>query len=56
VTASPNEREKKETAAPLIAARPTYTIAAWLKTQFRNDKEQMAADIASLRRAGVPEQ
>jgi adenylate cyclase len=48
--------EARETAAQLIAARPTFTIAAWLRTQFRNDEEQMAADIASLRRAGVPEQ
>jgi len=48
--------EARETAAQLIAARPTFTVASWLKTQSRVDKEQMAADLASLRAAGVPEE
>jgi adenylate cyclase len=47
--------EARETAALLIAARPTFTVTSWLKTQSRVDKEQMEADLASLRAAGVPE-
>ena len=48
--------EARETAAQLVAARPTFTVTSWLRTQFRVDTEQMAADLASLRAAGVPEQ
>ena len=48
--------EARETAAQLLAARPTFTMASWLRTQFRLDAEQMAADTASLRAAGVPEE
>ena len=40
----------------LIALRPTFTIASWRRTQCRCDLEQMAADMASLRAVGVPEQ
>lgn len=47
--------EARRTAAELAAARPGYTIASWLKTQFRSDTEQLAADVAALRAAGVPE-
>jgi adenylate cyclase len=47
--------EARETAKQLIAARPFFTVASWIRTQFRADKEQMALDIASLRAAGVPE-
>ena len=45
----------RETAAELRVARPDFTVASWLRTQFRVDTEQMAADTASLRAAGVPE-
>jgi hypothetical protein len=31
-------------------------VQSWLKTQSRIDTEQMAADLASLRAVGVPEQ
>jgi adenylate cyclase len=48
--------EARETAAELALARPTFTIASWLRTQFRSDIDQMAADLSSLRAAGVPEQ
>jgi adenylate cyclase len=48
--------EARETAVQLAAARPTFTVTSWLRTQFRGDTEQMAADLASLRAAGVPEQ
>ena len=40
----------------LAELRPTFTVASYLKTQFRRDTEQLAADVASLRAAGVPEQ
>jgi adenylate cyclase len=49
-------KEARETAAQLLAARPTFTVKSWLKTQSRVDKDQMAADLASLRAAGVPEE
>jgi adenylate cyclase len=48
--------EARETAAQLMAARPTFTVQSWLKTQSRVDAEQMAADLASLRAAGVREE
>jgi adenylate cyclase len=48
--------DARTTAAQLAAARPTFTVASWLRTQFRVDTEQLAADTASLRAAGVPEQ
>ena len=47
--------EARETAAQLIAARPNYTVSSWARTQFRSDSERLAADLASLRAAGVPE-
>ena len=47
--------EARKTAAELIALRPGYTIASWRATQFRNDVEQLATDIDSLRAAGLPE-
>ena len=47
--------DARQTVAELLAARSTFTVKSWLRTQFRNDVEQMAADQASLRRAGVPE-
>jgi adenylate cyclase len=45
-----------ETVAQLIAARPEFTVTSWLRMQFRVDNDQMAADLASLRAAGVPEE
>ena len=38
-----------------MLARPHFTITGWARTQLRSDAEQMAADIESLRAAGVPE-
>jgi adenylate cyclase len=46
----------RSAASELAAARPGFTIASWLATQFRSDAEQLAADVASLRASGVPEQ
>ena len=48
--------DARETAAQLVAARPAFTVKYWLRTQFRVDTDQMAADLASLRAAGVPEE
>jgi adenylate cyclase len=47
--------EVTRTAGQLLAARPNFTIAAWLKTQFvRRDKARVEADAAALRAAGLP--
>ena len=48
--------EARQTAAQLAERRPTFTVASYLRTQFRRDTDQLAADVASLRAAGVPEQ
>ena len=45
----------RETAMQLVAARPSFTVTFFVRTQFRSDVEQLAADVASLRAAGVPE-
>jgi adenylate cyclase len=47
--------EAKRTAERLFAARRDFTIASWLKTQFRRDAARLEADIAALRAAGLPE-
>jgi hypothetical protein len=40
-------KEATRTAEQLMAARPTFTIAAWLKTRFiRRDTAQVEADTA----------
>jgi adenylate cyclase len=47
--------EARRTAEQLMAARPGFTIAAWLKTQFiRRDTARVEADTAALRDAGLP--
>jgi adenylate cyclase len=47
--------EARRTAKQLLVARPNFTIAAWLKTQFSHrDTAQVEADAAALRAAGVP--
>ena len=48
--------EARKTAAKLAELRPTFTVASYLKTQFRRDTDQLAADVASLRATGVREQ
>ena len=50
-----DKEDARETAKQLIAARPTFTVASFLRTQLRSDTDQLAADVASLRAAGVPE-
>ena len=48
--------EAKEAAKALMAARPGFTIGAWAETQyFRRDKAVLAAEIAILKEAGLPE-
>jgi hypothetical protein len=38
-----------------LGARPNFTIAGWLKTQFiRRDTARIEADTAALRAAGLP--
>lgn len=45
----------KQTAERLLSVRKTFTISGWEKTQFRKDTAQLAAEIAALRAAGLPE-
>jgi len=47
--------EARRTAEHLMMARPNFTIAAWLKTQFaRRDAARVEADTEALRAAGLP--
>jgi adenylate cyclase len=47
--------EARRTAERLLAARRDFTIASWLKTQFRRDAARLETDIAALRSVGLPE-
>jgi adenylate cyclase len=45
----------RRTAEQLLVARPNFTIAEWLKTQFsRRDVAQVEADTVALHAAGLP--
>ena len=47
--------EARRTAERLMTARPNFTIAGWLKTQFiRRDAARVEADTAALCAAGLP--
>jgi adenylate cyclase len=46
--------QAKRLAEELLAIRRSFTIAAWLNTQFRRDTEQVESDAAALRAAGLP--
>lgn len=47
--------EARRAAEQLLAARPNFTVAAWLKTQFSHrDAARVEADAAALRAAGLP--
>ena len=35
--------------------RRDFTVAGWARTQFRADAAGLAADLAALRAAGLPE-
>ncbi len=47
------QEDAKRAAQRLMAASPDFTIARWIDTQFRSDKEEFEADIAALRAAGL---
>jgi adenylate cyclase len=47
--------EAKRTAERLLAARPGFTTASWLKTQVMRDAVRLEADAAALRAAGLPQ-
>jgi adenylate cyclase len=47
--------EARRTATRLLAARRDFTVGAWAETQFRRDPERLAADVAALRAARLPE-
>ncbi len=46
--------EAAEAARRLLAARPLFTVAGWLKTQLLRDEARLAADAAALKAAGLP--
>jgi adenylate cyclase len=47
--------EARRAAEQLMVARPDFTIATWLKTQFlRRDATRVETDTAALRAAGLP--
>jgi hypothetical protein len=46
--------EAREAAKRLLAARPGFTVADWLKTQNARDPSRLDADIGALRAAGLP--
>jgi adenylate cyclase len=46
--------EAKQAAKRLLVARRDFTIASWLKTQFRRDTARLEADVAALRAAELP--
>jgi len=51
---SEQPEQAKQAAERLMAARRNFTIAAWLKTQYRRDAARLEADTAALRAAGLP--
>jgi adenylate cyclase len=51
---SDRPEQARRAAERLLAARRNFTIASWLKTQFRRDAARLEADIAALRAAGLP--
>ena len=44
----------RQTAERFLALRPTFTVAGWLKTQFRRDRALLDAEAAALAAAGLP--
>ena len=46
--------EAKQIVERLLAARPDFTIASWMKTQIIRDEARLEADVAALRAAGLP--
>ncbi|HSF94847.1 MAG TPA: adenylate cyclase, partial [Thermohalobaculum sp.] len=48
--------EAARMAAELISIRQDFTISRWAETQIRADSDDLEADIAALRAAGLPEE
>jgi adenylate cyclase len=46
--------QAKRLAEELLAVRRSFTITAWVNTQFRRDTAQVEIDAAALRAAGLP--
>jgi adenylate cyclase len=46
--------EAEDTARRLMAARPAFTVADWLKTQIMRDEARLASDAVALGAAGLP--
>ena len=46
--------EAREAAKRLLAARPGFTVADWLKTKIIRDPSRLDADVGALRTAGLP--
>ena len=46
--------QAKDAAKRLLAARPDFTIAGWMKTQFGSDRARLNADAAALHVVGLP--
>ena len=46
--------EAKQIVERLLAARPDFTIASWMKTQIIRDAARLEADVAALGAAGLP--
>ena len=46
--------DAKRVVERLLAVRKNFTIASWVKTQFRRDAAQLEQEIAALRSAGLP--
>ncbi len=46
--------DARRTAAQLLSFRPGFTVAAWQKSQFRQDPARLEADLVALRAAGLP--
>ena len=44
----------RQTAERFLTLRPTFTVAEWLKTQFRRDRALLDAEAAALTAAGLP--
>jgi adenylate cyclase len=45
----------RQAAGRLMQVKPAFTVAGWLKTQFRKDKTQLEFEANALRAAGLPD-
>jgi adenylate cyclase len=49
------KEESEAEAVRLSAARPSFTITSWRRTQFYKNPVRLEADVEALREAGLPE-